>query len=86
MNNKQAMVDLAQQLSTPAAQAALAAADNEWMRRYTEEPEKFEREFQTVSKFLEETATGAEPSYGQKCAAYTVQLLTELAAEPAEAT
>lgn len=51
---------------------------NEWMRRYTEEPEKFGREFEAVVEFLREQAEGHEPSYGEKCAAYMQQLAGEL--------
>ncbi|HEV7285198.1 MAG TPA: hypothetical protein VGN75_10100 [Kaistia sp.] len=46
----------------------MAAAFNEWMREYTEEPEKFEAEFRTVAEFLA-TPSGEAPSYGATCAA-----------------
>lgn len=51
---------------------------NEWMRRYTEHPEQFQREFQTVGDFLTEQAHGKTPSYGKKCVAYLCQLFTEM--------
>lgn len=57
--------------------AKMAAAFNEWLRRYTEEPERYDAEFRYIGQFLEESAGGVTPSYGETCAAY----LTELAAE-----
>lgn len=56
---------------------AMAKAFNEWMRRYHEEPERFEREFQTVEAFVRDEAKGAEPAYGQECAAYLLQIMGE---------
>ncbi len=52
----------------------LAALFNEWMRRYTENPEKFEAEFQTVGEFLSQSMGGKTPSYGETCAAYLKEL------------
>jgi hypothetical protein len=52
-------------------------AMNEWMRRYTEEPESFEAEFKTVGKFLAEQADGQEPSYGEWCAAYMLKIIDD---------
>lgn len=52
-----------------------AQAFNEWMRRYTEEPERFEAEFRSVGRFLEEERAGKEPSYGDTCAAYLDELM-----------
>lgn len=54
----------------------MIAAFNEWMRRYTEDPTKFEAEFQTVGAFLTAMNSGEEPDYGQRCTA----LMEELAA------
>lgn len=51
---------------------------NEWMRRYTEEPETFAAEFKTVGTFLAEQAEGKEPSYGEVCTAYQFKILDEL--------
>lgn len=59
-------------------QTIIANAFNEWMRRYTEDPNGFEREWQTVSKFLERQQDGVEPDYGQSCAAYLKKLIDEL--------
>ena len=55
----------------------MARAFNEWMRRYTDEPERFEREFQTVAEFLA-TPDGDDPTYGAECAAYLVQIHDDL--------
>ena len=62
-------------------QDQLAAAMNEWMRRYIEEPERFEREFRTVAEFKEADDTGKVPSYGSECAAYLLKISDELAAK-----
>lgn len=56
----------------------LALAFNEWMRRYTEEPERYAREYQTVGVFLAEQAAGRTPSYGEECAEYLQRILREL--------
>jgi hypothetical protein len=55
-----------------------ALAFNEWMRRYIEEPERFEREIVEVRRFLIEDDSGEPPSYGSECAAYLDNLITEL--------
>lgn len=57
---------------------AMKRAFNEWMRRYTEEPETFAAEFKTVGTFLAEQAEGREPSYGEVCTAYQFKILDEL--------
>lgn len=56
----------------------LAAALNEWMRRFTEDPQAFEAEFQTVSRFLAEVANGAEPSYGEVVVEYLAEIDADL--------
>lgn len=56
----------------------MARTNNEWMRRYIEEPEKFQAEFRTVTKFLADTTEGREPDYGESCAAYQFKLLDEM--------
>ena len=58
--------------------ANLAKAFNEWMRRFEQEPERFESEYAGVKKFLEEKAAGQEPSYGERCVAYLDRLLAEV--------
>jgi hypothetical protein len=62
-------------------QEQLAAALNELMRRYIEEPDKFEREFQAVGQFVAQEAAGETPSYGLNCSAYLLKLSDELAAK-----
>ena len=52
----------------------LIAAFNEWMRRYTDEPERFARDWQIVQEFLA-TSDGQTPSYGASCAEYLAELL-----------
>lgn len=54
----------------------IAAAMNEWMRRFIEDPSTFDHEFQTVSEFLRED----EPSYGRVCAAYLLKIHQDLTA------
>jgi hypothetical protein len=56
----------------------VANAFNEWMRRYTEEPDQFAREWQTVGEFLRQEAAGDEPDYGKSCAAYLSKLMAEV--------
>lgn len=56
----------------------VAAAFNEWMRRYIEEPEKFTREFQVINRFLREEADGKTPTLGDRSAAYLDQLIQEI--------
>jgi hypothetical protein len=63
----------------------LAAAFNEWMRRYTENPEQFEREFVIVTRFMNEKNSGVEPSYGEICAAYLTVLVEEIEKSQANA-
>lgn len=54
-----------------------AQAFNEWMRRYTEEPERFEAEFRTVAEFQAQDALGKEPDYGATCDAYLTELMAQ---------
>ena len=56
----------------------MTKAFNEWMRRYTEDPERFLREFQVVAQFQADQQNGGEPSYGRECAAYFTSLLNEI--------
>lgn len=49
----------------------MVGAFNEWMRQYTESPEAFEREFQSVARFL---AEGPNATYGDTCAALMFRL------------
>lgn len=61
--------------------ADMARTLNEWMRRFIEEPEKFQAEFRSVTEFLAEVTLGREPSYGEHCAAYQFRLLDEMIAD-----
>lgn len=55
----------------------IAEAFNEWMRRYVETPEDFEREWQAVAGYLADASAGREPSYGDTAAAYLRSLVVE---------
>ena len=61
--------------------AQMAAAFNEWMRRFIEEPDRFNREFEDVNAFLVEQGAGKKPSYGEACASYITQLAKEIPAQ-----
>ena len=50
-------------------------AFNEWMRQYTEEPERFEHEFVTVERYLTEKAAGEIPTYGETCTYLLLDLI-----------
>lgn len=56
----------------------LADAFNEWMRRYTDEPERFQREWQTVNKFLASQSASREPSYGTQASEYLDVILVQM--------
>lgn len=56
----------------------ITMAMNEWMRRYIESPDEFQRDFRTVTEFLADNTLGREPSYGESCAAYLFKLLDEM--------
>jgi hypothetical protein len=59
----------------------MAKALNEWMRRYIDEPDRFIAEFKTVMDFLQQEASGQEPSYGDHCVAYMHEISASLEAE-----
>ncbi|EJN15704.1 hypothetical protein PMI42_00721 [Bradyrhizobium sp. YR681] len=61
--------------------AQMVKCFNEWMRRFIQEPERFEAEFRTVNGFLKDEAEGREPTYGETSAAYMQQLATEIRAD-----
>lgn len=61
--------------------AQMAKAFNEWMRRFIQEPSRFEREFATVNGFLEDEAKGREPTYGEVATSYLTQIARELPAD-----
>lgn len=52
-------------------------AVNEWWRRYRDEPERFQREFQAVLEVTQAEAEGREPCLGENDWAYMNQLLDE---------
>ncbi len=54
----------------------IEVAFNEWMRIYTEEPEKFNNSYTEVKTFLEQEAAGEVPTYGQEATAYLVSLIS----------
>jgi hypothetical protein len=60
----------------------MAAAFNEWMRRFIEDPGQFEAEFRTVATFQAARAKGELPTYGETCVAY-LRLLATQQGEPA---
>lgn len=51
-------------------------ASNEWMRRYIDDPETFEAEFNIIIRFKEEEFVD-DHSYGRDCLAYMKRLLQE---------
>lgn len=60
-----------------AMEVSMAAAFNEWMRRYTTHPEEFDREWEAVNEYLSQRNAGEQPSYGASCARYLLSLLDE---------
>lgn len=52
----------------------IVAIMNEWMLRYTEKPEEFQREWEAVGAFLASANKGEEPDYGKQCLAYMSKL------------
>lgn len=60
--------------------AQMALCFNEWMRRYTEDPTGFAREFEYVNTYLADKAEGREPTYGETSAAYMAKLASEIRA------
>ncbi|MCD9819774.1 hypothetical protein [Bradyrhizobium japonicum] len=61
--------------------AQMVKCFNEWMRRFVDEPQRFDREFETVNRFLKDQADGREPTYGETSAAYMQQLAAEVPAD-----
>ncbi len=56
----------------------MASSFNEWMRRFTQEPDRYQREFETVSYFLQQLNGGFVPTYGAWCAGYLETISREL--------
>lgn len=59
------------------SKSAMVKAFNEWMRRYIEEPERFQAEFRSVKSFEADEKAGREPSYGDDCTSYLQKILNE---------
>lgn len=53
-------------------------AFNEWMKRYIENPESFEREFQSVQSFQ---SSKGKPTYGKNCTNYLSKLIADKASK-----
>jgi hypothetical protein len=66
--------------SKTGSRAERIAANNEWMRRFIEEPERFLRDWQIIEKFKAEEACGREPSYGEKIIAYEESIVADMRA------
>ena len=56
-----------------------ARAFNEWMRRFTQAPEEFSKQFEDAAQYLRDRNEGREPSYGEVAAAYFDKRLAESA-------
>jgi hypothetical protein len=61
-----------------------AAAFNQWMQDYIDNPEKFRREWESIRGFLD-TPFGTVPDYGQACVGFLERLLAGQEAAAAEA-
>ncbi len=55
----------------------LARAFNEWQRRYIDEPEKFQREWEAIRDFLDAEEHGEIPSYGTVSAEYLLSIIRD---------
>lgn len=53
-------------------------AFNEWMRLFTEQPEEFSHQWQTVQDYLSAIVDGEVPTYGETCAAFFAQLVEKV--------
>jgi hypothetical protein len=71
---------MAERIDVP--KADMAKAFNEWMRRYIEEPARFEAEFRSVISFEAAESEGKEPDYGSNCTAYLESILGDLGLAP----
>lgn len=56
----------------------VAAAFNEWMREYIDEPEKFKAEARSILEFVGSDIHGEEPSYGAECALTLLRYIDRL--------
>jgi len=64
--------------------AQLEQGFNEWMRRFTEDPAKFEAQHAIVDNFLSQASQGRVPSYGEQCTALLLQIIDELECAPTD--
>ncbi|HUX00234.1 MAG TPA: hypothetical protein VMY35_04575 [Phycisphaerae bacterium] len=55
----------------------MAAAFDRWMLEYTEHPERFGHQWESIRKFLEARLGGEESSYGREATAYFMRLLRD---------
>lgn len=55
---------------------------NEWWRRYRDEPERFQREFQAIKELDAAESENREPSMGEEGWQYVQFLLAERAKAP----
>ncbi len=64
-----------------------ADAFNQWMQDYINNPEKFMRDWQTITEFRD-TDDGAEPNYGKQCVALLERYIgiSETSRDPAPTT
>lgn len=53
-----------------------AAAFNQWMQDFIDNPEGYEREWESIHEFLS-TSDGVAPDYGQSCVALLERLLAD---------
>jgi hypothetical protein len=52
------------------SKAEVAAAFNEWLRQYTNDPEAFKHTVSVLKEFLADLSGGREPGYGDQCIAF----------------
>lgn len=53
-----------------------AAAFNQWRQNTIDHPEEYQREWESIRKFLD-TSAGDEPDYGQSCVTLLERLLAD---------
>lgn len=56
----------------------MALAFDEWLRRYTKNPEQFQAEFAQVDDLRAGKKANGASAYGNNCAAYLNQLIVEV--------
>lgn len=63
-------------------ESTMVIAFNAWMRDYIDHPEKFLREWESVTAFLKEQGDGREPSYGERAMEALKRYMRQVAAKP----